>query len=204
VPLSEDTLKSINLTTGNSIGLLREKGGLQWPQALQGEAFKPAREDMSRYIKKAVDQVRLNRGPDENTIGLLRAELKKLNETLDAAVSKMSPDQYIEAKRYLRLLSDTVTALKDRNVRDLVGGLKGKSVAELVKFMAEKGLRFAPATPGDESAYLALYHKLAEFDAGMPRVASTSRSVNKQILSHRTPVMIRSCVWVVSGTPKAT
>jgi len=34
-------------------------------------------------------------------------------------------------------------------------------VAEMVKFMADKGLWFAPATPGDEPAYLALYHALA-------------------------------------------
>ena len=34
-------------------------------------------------------------------------------------------------------------------------------MAEMVKFIADKGLWFAPATPGDEPAYLALYHALA-------------------------------------------
>jgi hypothetical protein len=38
--------------------------------------------------------------------------------------------------------------------------------------MAEQGLRFAPATPKDEPAYLALYHALAAFDAGMSPVES--------------------------------
>ena len=42
-------------------------------------------------------------------------------------------------------------------------------MAELVKFMTDEGLWFAPAAPGDESAYLALYHALAAFDAGMTR-----------------------------------
>jgi hypothetical protein len=37
--------------------------------------------------------------------------------------------------------------------------------------MAEKGLRFAPAAPGDEPAYTALYHALAAYDAGAARVA---------------------------------
>jgi hypothetical protein len=91
----------------------------------------------------------------------------------------MSPDQFIESKRYLGQLGDALTALKDRNVSNYFNDNwrpRGKSVAELVKFMADKGLQFAPATPSDEPAYLALYHALAAFDAGMPRVATTSGS----------------------------
>ena len=68
--------------------------------------------------------------------------------------------------------------LRDRNQSNYFNGnwsARGKSVAELVTFMGEKGLWFAPAAPGDEPAYLALYHALAAFDAGMPRLA-TGRS----------------------------
>jgi len=77
------------------------------------------------------------------------------------------------------LLGQTVTALKDRNVSNYFNDNwrpRGRNVAELVKYMGEKGLWFAPATPSDEAAYLALYHALAAFDAGMPRVATTSGS----------------------------
>ncbi len=84
----------------------------------------------------------------------------------------MSPDEYMEAKRYLRLLAHTVTALQEGTASNYLNGhwvAKGKNVAELVQFMAKMGMWFAPATPGDESAYLALYHKLAEFDAALPR-----------------------------------
>jgi hypothetical protein len=182
MPLDEDMLKSITLTAGDTrgnVGLLKENGALQWPQPLQGEAFKDAREDLSRQMKHAVSTVQVNRAPDESTVNDLQADLKKLSDTLEASVSSLSPDQYIEARRYLRMLNNSVTALKDRNVSNLLNGnwdAKGKSVAELVKFMADKGLRFASATPGNESAYLALYHKLAAFDAGMPRVASTSEN----------------------------
>jgi tetratricopeptide (TPR) repeat protein len=35
--------------------------------------------------------------------------------------------------------------------------------------MRDKNLWFAPATPSEGSAYVALYHALAAFDAGMPR-----------------------------------
>lgn len=184
VPLNEDTLKSINLTAGDTrgnVGLLKDKGALQWPQPLQGEAFKDAREDLSRQMRHAVQTIQGNPTAEESTINDLQADLKKLSETLEASVSSLSPDQYIEAKRYLRLLNNSVTALKDRNVSNLLNDNwrpKSKSVAELVKFMAEKGLWFAPATPSDEPAYLALYHAMQAFDAGMPRVATTGDSTS--------------------------
>jgi hypothetical protein len=44
---------------------------------------------------------------------------------------------------------------------------RGKTVTELVKFMSDNGLVFAPAAPGDEHAYRALYIALAAFDARM-------------------------------------
>ena len=37
----------------------------------------------------------------------------------------------------------------------------GKTVQELVEYMNSKGLKFAPATPGDERAYQALQTALA-------------------------------------------
>ncbi|HEY7425369.1 MAG TPA: hypothetical protein VH682_14150 [Gemmataceae bacterium] len=185
VPLSEDNLKSINLTAGDTrgnVGLLKDNGTLQWPQPLQGELYKEAREDLSRRMKQAFSAVQLNRGPDGGTLNDLQADLKKLQETLDANISSMSPDQYVEARRYLRLLSNTATALRDPNVSNYVNGAwtpKGKNVAELVQFMRDKGLWFAPATPSDQPAYTALYHALAAFDAGMPRVARSSDNSDK-------------------------
>jgi hypothetical protein len=176
VPLSVDTLKLINLTVGDTrgnIGLLKDNGNLHWPQLLQGGPFKEAHDDLRRHLRLAARTVATGKGtPAENTLSDLDAALKKLNETLDSRVSRLSVDQYVEAKRYLQLLGNTLTALKDRNVSNYFNGTwsaKGKSVAELVKYMADKGLRFAPATPNDEPAYLALYHALASFDAGISR-----------------------------------
>src|SRR5262249_61625761 len=56
VPLSEDNLKSINLTSGDTrgnVGLLKDNGNLQWPPSLNGEAYKEPREDLSRRMKQA-------------------------------------------------------------------------------------------------------------------------------------------------------
>jgi hypothetical protein len=43
----------------------------------------------------------------------------------------------------------------------------GKTAAELVKYVSDKGLRFAPSTPGDEAAYRALHLALAIYDASL-------------------------------------
>jgi hypothetical protein len=183
IALNEDTLKSVNPTAGDTrgnIGLLKDGGNLQWPQALQGESFKEAREDLSRRMKQAVQTITAgNKSPDESTLADMQADLKRLNESVDAGVNVLSPDQYIEAKRYLNQVGNAVTALKDRNVSNYLSGNwlpRAKTVAELVKYMGDRGLWFAPASPGDEPAYLALYHALAAFDAGMPRLATAGGS----------------------------
>ena len=181
VALNEDTLKSVNPTAGDTrgnIGLLKDSGNLQWPQALQGEAFRESREDLNRRMKQAVQTVTAgNKSPDQSTLADIQADLKRLNETADASVNVISPDQYIEAKRYLNQVGNAVTALRDRNVSNYFNDnwrLRGRTVAELVKFMADKGLWFAPAAPGDEPAYQALYYAHAAFDAGMPRLATNT------------------------------
>jgi hypothetical protein len=46
-------------------------------------------------------------------------------------------------------------------------------VAELIKYMSDKGLIFAPAVPGDADSYRMLYRALQAFDAGMASVASS-------------------------------
>jgi hypothetical protein len=179
IPLNEDTLKSINPTSGDTrgnIGLLKDNGNLQWPAPLTGEIFKEAREDLNRRMRQAVQTVTAgNKSPDQSTLADIQADLKRLNELVDASVSSLSLDQYTEARRYLRQLDNALTALRDRNVSNYFSDnwrLRGRTVAELVKFMADKGLWFAPATPGEESAYQALYYALAAFDAGLPRVAA--------------------------------
>ncbi len=41
---------------------------------------------------------------------------------------------------------------------------KVQTVGEFVYFMTQNGLHFAPATPGDQSAYTALHRALAAYD----------------------------------------
>jgi hypothetical protein len=100
----------------------------------------------------------------------MQNDLHRLSERLTDSVSDLSPSQYIEAKRYLNQVGDAIAALSDPKAgaylnQTWVG--KARNVAELVGYMGRSGLRFAPATPGDEPAYNALYRALADFDAAM-------------------------------------
>ena len=172
VPLSEDTLKSINMIAegarGN-IGLIKDSTDLQWPKPLQAEAFKTARQNLSHRLKQAVDTVRGSRKPDDKLLDDAQADLARLRETLDANIAELSPAEYIEARRYLQRLGLTIEGLKDPRAVNYFNGqwmLRGKSVAELVQFMRMNKLWFAPATPGDEPAYVALHAALVKFDAG--------------------------------------
>ena len=62
---------------------------------------------------------------------------------------------------------DAVTVLRQPDAGDYLPGgknaVRAGSVQDLVKSMAERGLRFAPAVTGDEKAYGALHRGLAAY-----------------------------------------
>lgn len=184
VPLSEDILKSINLTSGDSrgnAGLLRNEGKLQWPLPLMGKDFKEARESLNRNLQTAAKTAITGSDPEPNVLHDLKEDLRKLNESVDGSVTKLSPDQWIEARRYLRLVNNAVTSLENGSAAKVLNNnwtAQGKGVAQLIDYMSKNGLRFAEATPRDESAYTALYHALAAFDAGLVPVAGNSGKNN--------------------------
>jgi hypothetical protein len=179
--LSDDTLKNINFTVGDNrgnVGLLKDDGKLQWPLSFQSEAFKEPRDRLNELMRKAAQSVKSGNQPPDNILNDLDANFKQMQAALDANLNDMSFDQQLESRRYLRdYVKPAITALKDPNVVNHFNGNltpKAKSVAELVQFMRDKGLWFAPATPGSEAAYRSLYYSLAAFDAKLPRVASSS------------------------------
>jgi hypothetical protein len=180
VPLSEDILNHVNLTTGESrgnIGLLKDAGRLKWPKALKEEMFSQPRDHINSLMSKAYQALHSGERPDEATLSDLQANYKQMLEILGSNGERLSVDDYMQANRYLTELRHTIAAMKDRNVVNHFNSNwtpQVKSVAELVRFMRDKGLVFAPATQRDEAAYVSLYHALAEFDAGVPRLTRNS------------------------------
>jgi hypothetical protein len=178
VPLSEDTLEHINLTVGDSrgnVGLLKDNANLQWPLSLQREMFKNGREEINSLMQTAYKSAKGGSKPDSGTIRDLRHHYARLKEALDSNVNQLTPDEYIEANRYLNYVDKAITALRSPNVVHFFDGswkpTKAHNVAELVQFMREQGLWFAEARPTDHAAYMALYYALATFDRGMQRGA---------------------------------
>lgn len=180
VPLSEDIVNHIRVTVGDSrgnIGLIQDSGNLQWPLPLMNGVFKEPRESINSLMSTAFKSANSGTAPDSSTISDLRAQYEKFRRTLDANVDKLTPDEFTRANRYLNNVKNTITALKDPNVINYFNNNwkpNAKNVGELVQFMREKGLWFAPATPKGEAAYVALYYALASFDAGMQRMPSTT------------------------------
>jgi hypothetical protein len=181
VPISEDAAKHINVKVGDAVGnvaLLKNKGELEWPESLQGSAFKESREQFNTLMQGAYRSVNSGTNPAPATLYDLRAQFRKMRATLTANVRDLKPDEYIEARRYLDELGQTIAALKDPNIGKQFRDdwkPKARDVAQLVKHMREKGLMFAPATEKDEAAYVALYRALAAFDAGLGQGVSGAR-----------------------------
>src|SRR5579875_2502129 len=179
IPLSEETLDHINPAVGgtrSNAGLLKNNAELQWPLPLQREIFKESRENINSLLRSAYNSATRGNKPDSSTLSDLRHNYDKLKKTLAANVDQLTPDEYIQANHYLNDVGKAIEALKSAQVGRLLDGswkTRVHNVAELVQFMRENGLWFAPATPRDQAAYVSLYYSLASFDRGLQRVLST-------------------------------
>src|SRR5262249_14538581 len=122
------------------------------------------------------------KGPVEADLLLkLRDGLKGLDGLLTDHIHEVSPSEHIQAERYLTELGAALEGLRrDDASRYLDGSLaldatRLKTVSDLVAFMKEKGLTFAPAVGGDEAAYLALHRALLSCDLGSSAGATAAR-----------------------------
>jgi hypothetical protein len=174
VLLDAATLKSINVTNGKgpaNTGLLKDAGKLNWPNTLR--TLPPEAE--TRALRAQIDALlvegkkqALQRG---RVNGGITAELERsidaLRKNLAGRVGEYSFNDYSEAKRFLNQLDDALTVLQQPDAGNYLNGkfaAQGANVKELVQNMTENGLRFAPATSGEEAAYTALYQSLLQYN----------------------------------------
>jgi hypothetical protein len=167
--LREDGLGQINVTKGaGSVGVLKNGGRLQWPVALAGPDYAEARDRLAHLAEDEVRQAEFNGQADADIIRQMTGELDKLTQRLRKAGQGLSVSEYIEAKTFLGHFGDAVTALRQGEVGNYFAGQNSRKVntiAELVKYMTEQGLQFAPALPGDRRAYTVLHQALAAYGA---------------------------------------
>jgi len=171
VQLEKNKLKQINVKApgdpGN-VGLLKNEGILNWPLSLRGSDFDVLRKDIDSITPELVRQASAGR-VDKATLKQLKDDVDKLHRQLSERISELPSSDYIEAKRFLNFLSESVQALGQADIADYFHRFeaKGSTVAELVSNMKENGLVFASATPGAESAYRSLYQALVSYDLSL-------------------------------------
>jgi hypothetical protein len=180
IPVDEDVLGHLNITptqdSGNP-GMLKNEGKFQWPVALRGPQFKEERETLTNLSPAAYEQAIRNR-VDPGTLDAMTAAIKHLQDQLTGNIKDLTPRDYAEARRFLSNFDDALTLLRKPNSGDYFSNkaVKGKTIGELVQHMLNKGLRFAPALPGDEPAYTAVHRGLVVYASTLNNQLATERT----------------------------
>jgi hypothetical protein len=178
VPIDESIVKQINVTTGatnttsGSIGMLRG-GKLDWPAALRAETFSAHRGQIDQSVADAVNQIMASGQANADTVSSLTRAVTGLRSDLRAQIAEISTADYVRALRYINGLRDATGQLTSPSAANYLSGRfqpRASTVGELVDQMTQNGVRFAPATPGNENAYSALYQSLIAYDAGLGRL----------------------------------
>jgi hypothetical protein len=168
LPLDLKELRHINLTQGTgNIALLKGEGRLTWPAVLAGAAFRAPRERLALLAPEAVRQASRNGRVDLAVIGQMTEDAGQLRALLRQQAQSLSYEPFAEAKAFIQGFGAAIVALQQPDVARHFDGaydLKAQTVLGLVKQMTDGGLRFAPAAPGDETAYAALREALAACD----------------------------------------
>jgi|GEM_PF-5613706 len=164
VPLDQSQLRQISVTTTGeraNAGLLQQGGKLDWPVLLRG----PQQRKLDELLPAAVNSVVMRGAVDPRIMDQINDELDKLTDHLDSQVNsgEITPNQHIQANRFLNNLKSALRALRAPNAADYFNGknmAKGDSVPELVSYMMQNNLRFAPAMNSQDDAYVNLHRAM--------------------------------------------
>jgi len=167
-----DVLRQLNVTKrGNGVGVLRNDGKIDWPPST-ADVLSPEQRKNISLLAQAVVRDAVRGKIDANVSKDLRRALEEAKEQCFRKVNDVPGDLYRDAKRFLGDLESSVRAVQEGEVAaqadfdNWVGG-KARPVQDVVDFLVGKGLRFAPAAPGDEAAYRALHSALSNYDGAL-------------------------------------
>jgi hypothetical protein len=180
VPLDPSVVQNINVTTGTttttqgSIGMFRNGRQLDWPEALTADPFTKETEQIDKLTAEAMDQLKKDGKVNPGTVRAINTAIDTLRSTLRANIVEIPSNQYTRALVFVNSLRQGVAQMTSPGAANFVNGkwqAKGDTVGELVDNLTRQGLSFAPATPGHENAYNALYQALLAYDSGLGRLA---------------------------------
>jgi hypothetical protein len=167
LPLSEAVMRHINIVPAKSYanaGML--KNDRRWPELLQRDEFQAEKNQIEVLIPKLVSQAR-DGAVKTDDLQALDETVKAMRERLAVLIQEVPDPVYIRSKRFLTDLQSGIKVLRQPDAAGYftpVYSPNVKTVQELVRYMAKNNLRFAPATAGDEAAYLVFYRALATYD----------------------------------------
>lgn len=164
--LDPQMMKFINTSVGSggaNIGLFRDGGKLSWPLALRGPTQKKLADSIPKAVQAAAD--------DTLDVALYNEVAKGVAKLSDELRTKFHQEQidggmYLESKRFMDSLDSAVKALRQPTASKMLAGslgAQGRTVPELVQNMTRQGLKFAPASPGNEAPYFALYASMVSY-----------------------------------------
>jgi hypothetical protein len=167
--LDRALLGHLNLTSGQGhAGIFRNQGRLDWPQELQASTYQDERKQLDANIPVALRQV-VNGTLHPRTLEDLNLWTQSLRQKLKVRVAQSAPASFVEAGRFLSYLEEGLRLLSQPKAGEQLAaslGDKDMSIGQVVQYMRDNALRFAPAMTGDEPAYVAMHRALVGYHNG--------------------------------------
>jgi hypothetical protein len=185
------TLNVVVAGRSGNIGALKLRL-IHWPTALSGTDFASERQEIETSIPKAIDEVVKAKPVDLND---LTDALTDMRNRLASKIVETPPQNYIEASNLLDQLDEAFKLLRQPDAGkyfDQTYAAHVQTVSELIQYMTQHGLQFAPAVEGQEPAYEAVHQVLAEYDVAANAQAACNPSLGPitHVLSPSYPVVI--------------
>ncbi|MHC5541480.1 hypothetical protein ACYOEI_24940 [Singulisphaera rosea] len=148
-----------------SMRRLANKGKNAWPVGFRDAAFARERRQYERALDDALDQ-QLDGKLSHNAILQVELAVKELSLKLDEVNPPSRDKVYLEAKNYLKTLTDAKENFKIHDIEKMLGEIdrySGTKVHDLMVFMQKYNLRFGVAAIGAErEMYPKLYEKMKQ------------------------------------------
>lgn len=165
IVLPQSAVRELNVssTGGSSIGILRDGGRVDWPIAL----ITPQQKKLDKLLPAAYDAA----GAGMLTPKLMkdiRTEMTSMREDMRTRLKneEIETSSYLQAIEFYNSLLSSVDALERPDTRKQISGAyqaRGRNVQELVDYMTENGLQFAPAAPGAENSYKVVHDAFTRY-----------------------------------------
>ena len=180
VPLDPTIVPQLNLSGGTAaagVGVLRSDR-LEWPLALQKAYFAEDRKKLDDLCGQLVQQASSGR-VDGMTLSKMQTASDSLKGKIKEHIDDLSPGEYIKANRFCNDLMTAGRSLEDPAAVNLFNGkwdARAANVPQLIGQMSSKGLTFAPAASGQETAYTAMYRALVDYDMALNKMTARLQS----------------------------